>query len=438
MVEKILPLRFIPVLGTPLNHLVASLTDPLSALTALVYWGWNLARAFTRRAFAAARDWIRERNSAVPAMSLFNAALSGAVFISLLMLTGVWFLPVIAGVVFGLQIGLILEIWVRYRLARTQASERTVKNWLKALGEWIWTQKGGRVADAKSGGIHIEYQDYAGQFAWAWFKLHEKVETFLNRSLFRFIPWIGTTIAHVVSSTTDPSRALLAALLWGWNVAREFIGPVKTLIRISTSDKEGMKRRGCRLPGRADQAIDRRRRHGRDSVRRPATRPAELYRLLAERTQTYGIDWTKVHTFNTDEFVNPPRNFHGRDMSRRASMEEMFFSRLPSDNRPVVHFLNGNASNLDEEVRRYEFEIDQIGGIDIQVLGVDDKGRIGGNEPGVSSFAARTQVVTFSVATLEDNAVYFDGVQEAVPRMALTMGMHLFRCRRDPDDGFGD
>ncbi|CAI8012192.1 Glucosamine-6-phosphate deaminase, partial [Geodia barretti] len=71
---------------------------------------------------------------------------------------------------------------------------------------------------------------------------------------------------------------------------------------------------------------------------------------------------------------------------------------------------------------RYEAAIVNAGGIDIQVLGIGKDGHIGFNEPS-SSLGSRTRVKTLSQSTLEANAPHFGDIVDAVPKMAITMGV---------------
>jgi glucosamine-6-phosphate deaminase len=87
-----------------------------------------------------------------------------------------------------------------------------------------------------------------------------------------------------------------------------------------------------------------------------------------------------------------------------------------------IHFLNGIAADLDAECRRYEEEIRQAGGIDLQVLGIGSNGHIGFNEPG-EALHVRTHRVTLADSTRRDNAALFGGDAARVPREALSMGM---------------
>lgn len=85
-----------------------------------------------------------------------------------------------------------------------------------------------------------------------------------------------------------------------------------------------------------------------------------------------------------------------------------------------VHFLNGNADDVDEECRAYDKLIRNAGGIDIQLLGVGRNGHIGFNEPS-NHFTKGSFKVKLTESTIEANSKYFD--ENPMPHYALTMGV---------------
>jgi glucosamine-6-phosphate deaminase len=87
-----------------------------------------------------------------------------------------------------------------------------------------------------------------------------------------------------------------------------------------------------------------------------------------------------------------------------------------------IHFLHGAAPDLDAECVRYEREIEAVGGLRLQILGIGSNGHIGFNEPG-DELVSRTHRVTLAETTRRDNAVLFGGDPSRVPREALSMGM---------------
>jgi len=60
--------------------------------------------------------------------------------------------------------------------------------------------------------------------------------------------------------------------------------------------------------------------------------------------------------------------------------------------------------------------------VDVQIAGIGANGHLGFNEPG-SPLDSATRVVTLSERTRQDNARFFAGRLDAVPRQAITQGL---------------
>lgn len=81
------------------------------------------------------------------------------------------------------------------------------------------------------------------------------------------------------------------------------------------------------------------------------------------------------------------------------------------------------------ECRRYDQLIEDLGGIDLQVLGIGRNGHIGFNEPG-DEFPLGTHVAELADSTIDANARFFAS-RDQVPRKALSMGIRsIFQARR--------
>lgn len=145
--------------------------------------------------------------------------------------------------------------------------------------------------------------------------------------------------------------------------------------------------------------------------------PIGLYRELVS-LHAHGVDFSQVTTFNLDEFFGIPGDHPG---SYRSFMETHLFSHV--NIRPEQrHFLNGTAPDPDAECLRYEREIADAGGIDLQILGIGTNGHIGFNEP-ASTLVARAHRVVLKAETRRANASLFGGDPANVPPEALTVGM---------------
>jgi len=145
--------------------------------------------------------------------------------------------------------------------------------------------------------------------------------------------------------------------------------------------------------------------------------PIGLYDRLSEWCAQGLVDFSKVRTVNLDEYCGLAPD---DPQSYRYFMNARLFSRIniPPGN---THVPNGMAQDLDAECARYDQLIEELGGIELQLLGLGHDGHIGFNEPG-DTFEKGTNVVTLTPETIRANARFFRDESE-VPRRAITMGM---------------
>jgi glucosamine-6-phosphate deaminase len=150
--------------------------------------------------------------------------------------------------------------------------------------------------------------------------------------------------------------------------------------------------------------------------------PVPFYRELTACCGRRRIDFSRVTTFNLDEFVG----LHAADpRSFRAYMQRHLFDHVTISPRRI-HFLNGAAPDPLAECRRYERVIARAGGLDLVILGLGVNGHIGFNEPG-DTLIARTHRTKLAASTRRANEAGF----VIPPREALTMGMAtILRSRR--------
>ena len=141
--------------------------------------------------------------------------------------------------------------------------------------------------------------------------------------------------------------------------------------------------------------------------------PLLLYRTLIEMN----LDWSKVTTFNLDEYIGLPRE---HPQSYHSFMWENLFKHV-NITRENIHIPDGNAADIPKFCSDYEAQIRAAGGIDIQLLGIGTDGHIGFNEP-TSSLASRTRIKTLTQQTCKDNARFF-GSEADVPHHVITMGI---------------
>ena len=143
-----------------------------------------------------------------------------------------------------------------------------------------------------------------------------------------------------------------------------------------------------------------------------------VYAELARRHREDGLDFSLCRTFNLDEYVGLAPEHPD---SHRQYMNRLLFRNVNIDPRNT-HVLNGIAPDLGAECARYERQIVECGGIDLQLLGIGSDGHIGFNEP-LSALQSRTREKALTPSTRGQNAALFGGDMQRVPARALTMGV---------------
>ncbi len=145
--------------------------------------------------------------------------------------------------------------------------------------------------------------------------------------------------------------------------------------------------------------------------------PIVIYQNLVEAYNKGEVDFNEVRSVNLDEYYGLSGN---HNQSYRYFMQEHLFNKVnikPSN----THLPNGTAQDVRKECSDYENLINDIGGIDVQLLGIGLNGHIGFNEPS-DYFADKVHVEDLQQSTIEANSRLFDNIDE-VPKRAFTMGI---------------
>lgn len=145
--------------------------------------------------------------------------------------------------------------------------------------------------------------------------------------------------------------------------------------------------------------------------------PKGLYEYLIQEHRDTGTSYQQIQSVNLDEYVGLPAQDPN---SYHYFMRKNFFDHIDIAGENT-HIPNGAAENLEKECTRYDQLIKDIGGVDLQILGIGQNGHIGFNEPG-TPFSSRTHIVTLAENTREANSRFFNSMEE-VPKHAITMGI---------------
>ena len=145
--------------------------------------------------------------------------------------------------------------------------------------------------------------------------------------------------------------------------------------------------------------------------------PLGTYKQLIKWYEKGDIDFSNVTSVNLAEYVGLDGT---NNQSYRYFMNKNFFEHINIDiNNTFVP--NGCAVDLAGEGNRYARHIAELGGIDLQLLGIGLDGHIGFNEPD-KYFVKSTHVVDLHESTIKANSRFFANIDE-VPKKAITMGM---------------
>ena len=145
--------------------------------------------------------------------------------------------------------------------------------------------------------------------------------------------------------------------------------------------------------------------------------PIGLYENMIQERKDTNRSYKEVITFNLDEYIGLPRD---HKESYYTFMHKNLFSGLDIPENHI-HIPDGSATDSEAEAKKYEAELQDYA-LDIQVLGIGSNGHIGFNEPG-TAFDSATHVVSLQEKTIKDNARFFDGDMNQVPKQAISMGI---------------
>ena len=147
--------------------------------------------------------------------------------------------------------------------------------------------------------------------------------------------------------------------------------------------------------------------------------PINLYKSLIELYKKKQISFKNIVFFNLDEFYPISKK---DPQSYSKYLNEKLFNHIDMPKKNINLF-NGNIKEKGIKRHCIDFEkkIKELGGLDIQVLGIGKNGHIGFNEPG-SQINSKTRKVKISNDSIKVIVNEFNE-KRRVPKEALTMGV---------------
>ena len=145
--------------------------------------------------------------------------------------------------------------------------------------------------------------------------------------------------------------------------------------------------------------------------------PVGMYKELIRMYEQKELNFSKTTTVNLDEYIglNPEHN-----QSYRYFMNNNLFNHINID-KSNTFVPNGLAEDLEAQCKEYDQKIAELGGIDIQLLGVGNNGHIAFNEPN-NELSSGTHIISLTDNTIEANARFFD----------IFVAKHIFVIKKSP------
>ena len=146
--------------------------------------------------------------------------------------------------------------------------------------------------------------------------------------------------------------------------------------------------------------------------------PLPVYQALAAKAGSGALDASGARIAQLDEYVGLPK---GHPESYRSVVLREVVEPLGLAESSFMG-PDGSADDVLAACEAYDRALSEAGGVDLQLLGIGTDGHIGFNEP-CSSLASRTRIKTLTEQTRVDNARFFGGDIDQVPRHVITQGI---------------
>lgn len=145
--------------------------------------------------------------------------------------------------------------------------------------------------------------------------------------------------------------------------------------------------------------------------------PVGTYKKLIEWYNNGDLDFSQITSCNLDEY----RGLSGdNDQSYRYFMNQNLFNHV-NIRKECTFVPDGLESDSEKACKSYDKLVADLGGVDLQLLGLGHNGHIGFNEP-ADAFTKGTNCVDLTESTIQANKRFFENEAD-VPRQAYTMGI---------------
>jgi glucosamine-6-phosphate deaminase len=143
--------------------------------------------------------------------------------------------------------------------------------------------------------------------------------------------------------------------------------------------------------------------------------PKGLYREWVLARYSLGIAMNGLHFCHLDEYLGLGSD-HPESMAAILRQQLIQPLGITADR---IHYMPGTAEDPEQACQDYEALIANLGGLDLQILGIGQNGHIAFNEPG-TPFDLPAHITTLSASTRKANAGNFSNKE--TPAQAMTLG----------------
>ncbi|HET6541315.1 MAG TPA: glucosamine-6-phosphate deaminase [Chryseolinea sp.] len=152
--------------------------------------------------------------------------------------------------------------------------------------------------------------------------------------------------------------------------------------------------------------------------------PRLTYSMTAKMATDQSVDFKRCTFIGLDEWMGIPPDNEG---SCHYFLQHHVFGPLNISN-DHIHLFDGLSANHEEECRKMDKTISDLGGIDLMVVGIGMNGHIGFNEP-AESFGQYSRVVDLGESTKLVGQKYFR--EQTSLTKGITLGLnHLLESKK--------
>lgn len=144
-----------------------------------------------------------------------------------------------------------------------------------------------------------------------------------------------------------------------------------------------------------------------------------FHRELVDYTKQLSLDWSQVRTVNLDEFL-------GVEEANPLSVYYRMFEQLLNHTnvkRDNIFIPYSHIDSKEQTCKNYVTAIENIGGVDLQVLGIGSNAHIAMNEPN-TPWNQDMLITNIAQQTIQDKAHLWGGIDK-MPKQGITMGIRL-------------